>query len=921
MKRVLFNFKMMIASVAMTCVVAGVFTSCDKELYSEKDAQAEMDKISQRKLDAEKAIAELGFANNLAVQALLGKIQRVQDSIDYMQNNQVDVTILVKDVTDPDADMTGFTVMSSQFYGDVSKTTNKEGLATVRIMGGEALILISKPGYSRTLAYVVPNGVNAYAVPIFPSTKDGSKVTGTLYGPTDLTQREMIPVPGVALEISLSNVLATFFNTPGYNNVLLQPSHMIYEDKLNIAVTDADGKFSFDVPKTKNAVSYTVSLSGAQQVSVKGYSATPPNGTDEIDLVTTKAWTSFLTGTNMTEFGKYQNSVYRFAALNISIDAPEAGESVEVERGRITVTHTDRNIRSEYKWKGSLEAEYRSENFPTYSFKGNLFPYVTNTVQEGDLNFVFKQTADPPPVKFLMNTNNKIYRLDKEKVEYDYTIDSNDGHNNSASLRYLTFEQATAPGYWDWAPVWGWEWVHVGYPNGDYEPDGFGGYTWVDYPNGNYEEQYNVLYYDDVWVPLPVGGKVKASITAQLVKVDATTAKLVLNIANAGKGYDAVPNILATAVLDTATINRNYYGLAIPNYDPNLVFFKIDGVADKFKLNEDGGLEFKDASTVTGYNEIGNIKFPNVKIGPTSGPGKIDFDWDTHSGRLRMIGYTQGNTFGSFTSISSANLYLQSYIVRYNSVHAGHYDANDSKYETALRVMDWDAEYLFVTTPSAGTSVTMTSKLINLQGFTYAINKAGEYTAEPMAHFYSAGKIIAQAKLKIDTGGGINGEFSDFKILDNTNWTGSITGSIYIPPRPEFVKQAFARAEVNADGEVTGFVHYNNFDSSPSNWLWGSSYSGNGYTSVPEVTVEAVGDDFKGTLPDIKAYIDDDGSVRLNLAPGGSKGKDIKRNYTPVWPLSVGAVTSVSTNGSEDVSISVNLNSLVTGLWVPAFEQ
>ena len=281
MKRVILNFKLFVAAMAMTCFVAGVMTSCDKELYTDADAQAAMDRIAQRKLDAEQAIKELEFANKLAVEKLIGDIALEQQALTYMNENTTTVTILVKDVTDPAANMSGFTVATSQSWGDVSKTTNNAGMATLTIRHGEALLLVSKSGYSRTLAYIFNDWREneTYLIPVVPISNTG-KVTGTALVKSDLLSREVVPAAGVTLDISYT-LSSDFTNQLSDHYRSLSPvAGLVYEDLFTPAVTDADGKFSFDVPKTKLNVSYNIIARNAS-LPFSGFVASPL-GTDVI---------------------------------------------------------------------------------------------------------------------------------------------------------------------------------------------------------------------------------------------------------------------------------------------------------------------------------------------------------------------------------------------------------------------------------------------------------------------------------------------------------------------------------------------------------------------------------------------------------------------------------------------------------------
>jgi len=937
----------MITATVMTCFVAGVFTSCDKELYSEQDALNAAQALAQQKLNAEKELANLNWTNEQARLLLQQKIDEEQAVLEFLRGVQVDVTILIKDVTDPGSDMSGFTVSSNQFVGDSKATTDKEGFATIKVKSGEALVLVTKAGYARTLAYIAPGGNQAYIIPVYQNTKGEGKITGTLYGATDLTKKEMVPVPGVTLELSINTAnlgagSGTGTWSPGSDFNPIAPIGIVYEDLLTPAVTDADGQFSFDVPKTKNAVSYSIAVAGQQQVSVTGYSALPPNGTDEIDLVTTKAWTTSLLNANMVQFGRFGTAASVFAALNITIDAPEAGDEdfFYVEQGEVEIKLQSLNIESTSTWNGILKlSQSDASSYTSYRpTEPNL--YVVTQLPDNDLNFVVKQTKDPTPVKMIhRGSNQEIYGLDVYKVSTEFEVTSRTGVNLGTTTAGAI--------YYTWAEA-----AYFGLTNKDGE---------------------------------------LVSQNAQINATFNTAGAVTVTVPAAGRGYSALPNIFFAFAVDTVTTSLPNQGFqSLPNYSRNIVFvpFSIPASAGSVgiipsSVNNSKGLRLVDDGGTAAASLTFNIpanQMPNI--------GKAEFNWGTHSGRVRLLSYP-ANGFASFVGAgTAARAYCQTYVVKYHATQQGHYPP-DAKNDPALRRHDMNSGYLWVDISGAPTE--MVSDVPD--PFPYVINYPGEYKSPPTLQYFVQRQglitsgyydyqivgyhleddwqdegdyenfcvvcdgtdddwqwvpdmvnypyqvpdwgyvwipavygtignfLIAEVQLEIDEDGAITGDFVEdtFTVLDPTNWNGPIICALYHPSftLSDDVRPAFARATVNTTtGEVTSIVHYNNTGNATASWAWGGTVSGLGYTSVPEIEVEAVGDDFEGELPEFKASIDANGSVTLTTV---TKGTGLTGNFTPSGlPVPGSPVTSVSTNGSDDVAA---IKFTLTNFFIQGLEQ
>jgi hypothetical protein len=321
--------------------------SCKKEIYTDADALAAMKEGLKYKNDLEKELATLDLTNQLQLEGLRSQLSikemLASDSLNRI-GAKTTVSVQVMDVTGTTANMSGFSVTVNQSGKATTLTTDANGLVVFpNFVSGSASVVVVKTGFARASGIMlIVGGSNkettqqAVIVPVFPTESATAKISGILTAQLDLTTGAKEVVKDGVVSLNFKDIWE-IFNNPnstfnGINNYGL--IGVVYDGGFMQTVkTGADGKYEFKVPKTKNPINYTFSVSTIQKQQ-KLLFGDYPNQLDSIRVDSMKAWFGYYAGSNQPiydtkyfTFNYNYGNIQQFAGVNLKIDAPAGGQT------------------------------------------------------------------------------------------------------------------------------------------------------------------------------------------------------------------------------------------------------------------------------------------------------------------------------------------------------------------------------------------------------------------------------------------------------------------------------------------------------------------------------------------------------------------------------------------------------------------
>ncbi|MDR2039198.1 MAG: hypothetical protein LBQ60_14850 [Bacteroidales bacterium] len=196
---------------------------------------------------------------------------------------KVGLTVMVRDINQPLADMSGFTISSSQCGTNINSITSTDGMADLMMIKGEAILLIEKDGYPSTIAIVSinPQGTertnSVVVIPVFPDTHTSESVEGKV----TLTST---PVANalVSIDVDMDELIDIAFSGLSGELKKFRPQAIAYSshELMQPVRTDNQGVFHFKIPVTPAELTYTLRVQETmiEQDSYTGEKVIKTNG-------------------------------------------------------------------------------------------------------------------------------------------------------------------------------------------------------------------------------------------------------------------------------------------------------------------------------------------------------------------------------------------------------------------------------------------------------------------------------------------------------------------------------------------------------------------------------------------------------------------------------------------------------------------
>ncbi len=181
---------------------------------------------------------------------------------------KVGLTVMIKDINNQTADMSGFTVNVSQCGEEVNGVTSADGLADLKLIKGDAVLLIKKVGYVTTTAVVTTNATEkernntVVIIPVFADTQVLGTLTGTVAAKISPMAEEPVADALVSIDVDMDELMKLAFPGLGGNLDKYRPGALSYltTNLMQPVRTDVAGTFRLAIPTTATDLTYTVNV-------------------------------------------------------------------------------------------------------------------------------------------------------------------------------------------------------------------------------------------------------------------------------------------------------------------------------------------------------------------------------------------------------------------------------------------------------------------------------------------------------------------------------------------------------------------------------------------------------------------------------------------------------------------------------------
>jgi hypothetical protein len=201
----------------------------------------------------------------LFVTACAKEIYTNEDATNSMRESQkTGLTVLLRDISNQTADMSGFKISTTQCGELIEGVTNADGIADMLIVKGDAALQITKNGYVSTTAIVTGNADGkernntVVIIPVFSESNQSGDISGTVSLKTSPVQPPLVNA-SMSIEIDIDELmrLANGGNTDKYC-----PGALSYSlpNMMQPIRTDASGAFLFKIPFTGADITYIINV-------------------------------------------------------------------------------------------------------------------------------------------------------------------------------------------------------------------------------------------------------------------------------------------------------------------------------------------------------------------------------------------------------------------------------------------------------------------------------------------------------------------------------------------------------------------------------------------------------------------------------------------------------------------------------------
>ncbi len=178
------------------------------------------------------------------------------------------LTVMVRDINDFGADLSGFVVVGSQCGEEINGTTSAEGLVDLKVIRGDVILSVKKDGYV-TATIVVTTNVSGternntvVAVPVFVDAPASGTINGTVSAEITPLTEEPVSDALVRIDPDADELMHSVFSGLAGGLDQFKPAALYYTSTnvMQPVRTGTSGEFRLFVPATGSDVTYTINV-------------------------------------------------------------------------------------------------------------------------------------------------------------------------------------------------------------------------------------------------------------------------------------------------------------------------------------------------------------------------------------------------------------------------------------------------------------------------------------------------------------------------------------------------------------------------------------------------------------------------------------------------------------------------------------
>ena len=178
------------------------------------------------------------------------------------------LTVMIRDVGNPSADLSGFTVATSQCGENIEGLTSDDGIANLKVIQGDAVLHVRKTGYITAIAVVTTRtgekerSNTVVIIPVISDTQGYGTLSGTVSVKTLPPAEEPLVGALVSINLDMNELMRLAFQGLSGNMDRYIPRMLTYSsvNLMQPVRTNISGEFQLAIPATAADLAYTVSV-------------------------------------------------------------------------------------------------------------------------------------------------------------------------------------------------------------------------------------------------------------------------------------------------------------------------------------------------------------------------------------------------------------------------------------------------------------------------------------------------------------------------------------------------------------------------------------------------------------------------------------------------------------------------------------
>ena len=179
---------------------------------------------------------------------------------------KIGLTVMIRDVGNPSADLSGFTIATSQCSEDIEGLTSADGIANLKVIQGDVVLHIWKTGYIAATAVVTTRTGEkertntVVIIPVISNTQGFGMLSGTVSVKTLPAAEEPLAGALISVNMDMNELIRLAFQGLSGDIDRYAPAMLTYSsvNLMQPVRTGISGEFQLTIPATVADLAYKV---------------------------------------------------------------------------------------------------------------------------------------------------------------------------------------------------------------------------------------------------------------------------------------------------------------------------------------------------------------------------------------------------------------------------------------------------------------------------------------------------------------------------------------------------------------------------------------------------------------------------------------------------------------------------------------